>query len=150
MKLNVNGVEHELEVDSSKPLLWVLREDLGLTGPKFGCGVSACGACTVLLEGEQLRSCVLPVALAENKSVRTIEGLDDELGKSIQEAWIAESVPQCGYCQPGQITAAYALLSKTPSPTDGDIEESMLNICRCGTYPRIRRAIQKAAGGARG
>jgi len=145
ISITVNGKQHTLDVDSSKPLLWVLREDLGILSPKFGCGISACGACAVLVDGKATRSCVYPLSSVEGKTIRTLEGLDDDLGRSIKDAWIDEAVPQCGYCQPGQITTAYALLTKTEKPTDDDINKQMTNICRCGTYPRIRKAIHRAA-----
>jgi isoquinoline 1-oxidoreductase alpha subunit len=155
MRLNVNGHEREADVDPDTPLLWVLRETLGLTGTKFGCGMALCGACTVHLDGEAVRSCVTPVSRAEGKAVTTIEGLSADLSHPLQQAWIAEDVPQCGYCQSGQIMAAAVLLRENPRPTDEDIDDSMTgNICRCGTYQRIRRAIHRAAeamaaGGAR-
>jgi len=153
--LNVNGRQHELNVDPTTPLLWVIRESLGLTGTKFGCGMAQCGACTVHLNGEAVRSCVTPVSRAAGKQVVTIEGLSPEFARPLQQAWIAEDVPQCGYCQSGQIMAAAVLLREKPKPTDEDINDGMAgNICRCGTYQRIRRAIHlaaqlKAAGGAK-
>ena len=129
--------------------MWVIRETLGLTGTKFGCGMAQCGACTVHLEGEAVRSCVTPVSRAAGKEVTTIEGLGDELRRPLQQAWIDEDVPQCGYCQSGQIMAAAVLLRENPNPTDADIDDCMTgNICRCGTYLRIRRAIHRAAGTA--
>jgi aerobic-type carbon monoxide dehydrogenase small subunit (CoxS/CutS family) len=128
------------------PLLWVLRDTLGLTGTKFGCGMSLCGACTIHLNGQPVRSCVTPISNVAGKSVTTIEGLSEDRSTPIQQAWIAEDVPQCGYCQSGQIMTAAALLAKTPNPTDGDIDEAMRNnICRCGTYQSIRRAVHLAA-----
>jgi len=128
------------------PLLWYIRDELGLLGTKYGCGAALCGACTVHIDGEAVRSCVTPVADAEDRQVTTIEGLHDEGKHPLQVAWIKESVPQCGYCQPGQIMQAAALLSETPSPTDEDIDVAMSgNLCRCGTYPRIRKAIHRAA-----
>jgi isoquinoline 1-oxidoreductase alpha subunit len=133
MKLTVNGVEQEFEVDQDTPLLWVLRDTLGMTGTKFGCGIAACGACSVLVDGELQRSCTLPIAEVAGKAVSTIEGLS------------AEDVPQCGYCQSGQIMAATALLAKNPSPSDSEIDQAMTNICRCGSYSRIRKAIHRAA-----
>src|ERR1700704_5041253 len=146
ISFSVNRRHVNLEVDPSTPLLWVLRENLGLTGTKYGCGMAQCGACTVHLEGEAVRSCVTPVSRAAGKEVTTIEGLADEFRKPLQQAWIAEDVPQCGYCQSGQIMAAAVLLRENPRPTDGDIDDCMTgNICRCGTYLRIRRAIHKAA-----
>lgn len=148
IKLNVNGRIHDVEVDPSTPLLWVIREQLGLTGTKFGCGISQCGACTVHLNGTPIRSCVTPVQVAVDQLITTIEGVktyNDEL-HPVQQAWIDEQVPQCGYCQSGQIMSAIALLDSNPSPTDVDINNAMSgNICRCGTYPRIRRGIKRAA-----
>src|SRR5213080_3817234 len=144
----VNGKRQQVDVSSDTPLLWVLRDNLGLTGTKFGCGIAQCGACTVHLDGTAVRSCVLPVAAAAGKRVTTIEGLSSSRSHAVQRAWIAEDVPQCGYCQSGQIMAAAALLAKKPHPTDADIDETMTNICRCGTYQRIRAAIHRAAQGA--
>jgi aerobic-type carbon monoxide dehydrogenase small subunit (CoxS/CutS family) len=155
LKLQVNGRNHDLNVAPDTPLLWVVRETLGLTGTKFGCGMAQCGACTVHLDGEAVRSCVTPVARAAGKEVTTIEGLASELGQPLRQAWIAEDVPQCGYCQSGQIMAAAVLLRENPRPTDADVNDCMAgNICRCGTYQRIRRAIHlaadiKAKGGAK-
>jgi isoquinoline 1-oxidoreductase subunit alpha len=144
--LNVNRKKHEIDIDPTTPLLWVLRESLGLTGTKFGCGMAQCGACTVHLEGEAIRSCVTPVSRAAGKEITTIEGLSDDLGRALQQAWIAEDVPQCGYCQSGQIMAAAVLLREKANPSDEDINVGMGgNICRCGTYGRIRRAIHLAA-----
>jgi isoquinoline 1-oxidoreductase alpha subunit len=146
INLTVNGKERSVEVDPSTPLLWVLRETLALTGTKFGCGMAQCGACTVHLEGEAVRACVTPVSRAAGKQVVTIEGLGAELFRPLQQAWIAQDVPQCGYCQSGQIMAAAVLLREKATPTDTDINQAMAgNICRCGTYPRIRRAIHLAA-----
>ena len=130
---------------SRPPLLWILRDNLGLTGTKFGCGIAQCGACTVHLDGEPVRTCVLPVAAVGAKRVTTIEGLSPTTTHAVQKAWIAEDVPQCGYCQSGQVMAAAALLAKKPQPTDADIDAAMTNICRCGTYQRIRAAIHRAA-----
>ena len=146
MDLLVNGAKHALEVDPTTPLLWVLRDALSLTGTKFGCGVAACGACTVRVAGEAVRSCVTPVSVVAGKPVQTIEGLADG-GRlhRLQQAWIAEQVPQCGYCQSGMLMAAAALLDKKPKPTDADIDAAMTNLCRCGTYQRVRRAIHRAA-----
>src|SRR5215210_3023832 len=146
-QLNVNGQRREVTVDPSTPLLWVLREDLKLTGTKYGCGVSACGACTVHLGGVAARSCVIPVALVGERPVVTIEAVSrDPVGRAVQDAWVEGDVVQCGYCQSGQIMTAVALLKSTPRPTDTDIEQSMGgNICRCGTYVRIREAIKAAA-----
>jgi aerobic-type carbon monoxide dehydrogenase small subunit (CoxS/CutS family) len=155
VKLKVNGKERSVDVNPDTPLLWVLRETLALTGTKFGCGMAQCGACTVHLNGEAVRSCVTPVSRAAGKEVITIEGLSPDLSHPLQRAWIAEDVPQCGYCQSGQIMAAAVLLREKSNPTDTDIDNGMAgNICRCGTYQRIRRAIHlaaqlKAQGGAR-
>jgi isoquinoline 1-oxidoreductase subunit alpha len=144
--LKVNGQDRSVDVSPETPLLWILRETLGLTGTKFGCGMALCGACTVHLDGEAIRSCVTPVSRAAGKSVTTIEGLSDDLSHPLQQAWIAEDVPQCGYCQSGQIMAAAVLLNETEKPTDEDIDDCMSgNVCRCGTYQRIRKAIHLAA-----
>jgi len=144
--LTVNNKKHELEVDPTTPLLWVLREKLQLIGTKFGCGMALCGACTVHLDGEAIRSCVTPVSRAADKEVVSIEGLAPEYFRPLQQAWISEDVPQCGYCQSGQIMSAAVLLAENPKPTDTDIDEAMTgNICRCGTYSRIRQAIHRAA-----
>jgi len=146
LKLKVNRKDHAVDVSLDTPLLWVLRETLGLTGTKFGCGMALCGACTVHLDGEAVRSCVTPVSRAAGKEVTTIEGLSPNLGHPLQRAWIAEDVPQCGYCQSGQIMAAAVLLRQSSNPTDSEIDDAMSgNICRCGTYQRIRRAIHLAA-----
>lgn len=146
MQLSVNGTAHQVTVEPEKPLLWVLREDLQLTGTKFGCGLAQCGACTIHLDGEAVRSCVTPVARAVGKKVVTIEGLPAEHGSALQDAWIATQVPQCGYCQTGQIMAAAVLLANNPNPSDAEIDRVMSgNICRCGTYDRIRRAIHRTA-----
>jgi isoquinoline 1-oxidoreductase subunit alpha len=147
VKLIINGKTHDLDVEGDTPLLWVIRDEVGLTGTKFGCGVGACGACTVLLEGEPTRSCVLPLSVVAGKSITTIEGLSADKSHPVQKAWIAESVPQCGYCQSGMILAAAALLKRTTRPTDAEIDSAMTNICRCGTYARVRKAIHRAAGG---
>lgn len=146
-QLNVNGERREVNVDGSTPLLWILREDLNMTGTKYGCGVSACGACTVHVNGVATRSCMLPVALLGERPVVTIEAMDeDPVGRVVQDAWVERDVVQCGYCQSGQIMTAVALLKSKPRPTDTDIEQSMGgNICRCGTYVRIREAIKAAA-----
>jgi isoquinoline 1-oxidoreductase subunit alpha len=142
----VNGKHVEVDVAPSTPLLWVLRENLQLTGTKYGCGMALCGACTVHLDGQAVRSCVTPVSRAAGKRVATIEGLSTDLTHPLQRAWIEIDVPQCGYCQAGQIMSAAILLAENPAPTDTDIDEAMSgNICRCGTYPRIRRAIHRAA-----
>jgi isoquinoline 1-oxidoreductase subunit alpha len=146
-QLNVNGVMREVSVDPSTPLLWVLREDLKMTGTKFGCGVSACGACTVHVAGVATRSCVLPIALLGERPVVTIEAVaNDPVGRAVQDAWVERDVVQCGYCQSGQIMAAVALLKHTPKPTDANIDESLGgNVCRCATYVRIREAVKLAA-----
>jgi isoquinoline 1-oxidoreductase subunit alpha len=147
INLKVNGEQHSLDVEDEMPLLWVLRNEIGLTGTKYGCGIAQCGACTVLIDGHPVRSCMLAVSNAQGHAITTIEGLskDGNLNK-VQEAWIAEDVPQCGYCQSGQIMSATALLNHTPNPDDSDIDAAMAgNICRCGTYVRIRRAILRAA-----
>jgi isoquinoline 1-oxidoreductase alpha subunit len=148
-KFTVNGKTIDSAASPDTPLLWVLREDLGLTGTKFGCGIGQCGACTVHVDGDAAKSCQLPVAAVEGKSITTIEGLSDDSDHPLQIAWIEEQVPQCGYCQSGQIMAAAALLAGTPKPTDEQINDAMSgNICRCGTYQRIRKAVHRAAGGA--
>jgi len=147
MKLTVNGKTHDLDVEGDTPLLWVIRDEVGLTGTKFGCGVGACGACTVLLEGEPTRSCVLPLSAVAGRSITTIEGLSADKSHPVQKAWIAESVPQCGYCQSGMILTAAALLKRKTHPTDTEIDSAMTNICRCGTYDRVRKAIHRAARG---
>ena len=145
-RLNVNGAVREFEADPATPLLWVLREQLGLTGTKYGCGVAACGACTVHIDGVPTRSCVRPVStVSANEKVVTIEGLSPDASHPVQKAWVALDVPQCGYCQSGMIMAAVALLRDKPKPTDRDIDEAMTNICRCGTYARMRTAIHAAA-----
>ena len=146
INLNVNGQDRAVDVAGDTPLLWVLRETLGLTGTKFGCGMALCGACTVHLDGEAVRSCVTPVRRATGKKVVTIEGLSADLRHPLQVAWIEADVPQCGYCQSGQIMAAAVLLRETPRPTDADIDDAMCgNLCRCGTYARIRKAVHAAA-----
>ena len=147
IRLQVNGKEHRLEVDADTPLLWVLRDTLGLTGTKYGCGIALCGACTVQVNGEPVRSCVTPASAVAGKRITTIEGLSAHGEHPVQKAWIALNVPQSGYCQSGQIMAAAALLAKTPKPTDAEIDTAMSGqLCRCGTYPRIRAAIKRAAG----
>ncbi len=144
----VNGKDVSFSGEPDTPLLWALREELGLTGTKFGCGISACGACSVHVDGALVRSCVVPVSDVAGKSITTIEGLGSDTKLSaLQQAWIDHQVPQCGYCQSGQIMAASALLKSTPRPTDAQIDEAMTNICRCGTYLRIRAAIHAVAGG---
>jgi aerobic-type carbon monoxide dehydrogenase small subunit (CoxS/CutS family) len=145
VSLKVNGVERRVEVDPETPLLWVLRDTLGLTGTKFSCGIAACGACTVHVDGVAIRSCVTPVESAEGAEITTIEGLSPDGGHPVQKAWIAEQVPQCGYCQSGMIMAAAALLGETPQPSDAEIAATMTNVCRCGSYARVRRAIHRAA-----
>lgn len=150
LRLNVNGKVHELsDAEASTPLLWVLRDALGLTGTKFGCGVAICGACTVLLDGEPVRSCSMPASAASGRDIKTIEGLASENGEltPVQQAWVDLDVAQCGYCQTGQIMGATALLQSNPNPSDEEIDTAMAgNICRCGTYLRIRNAIKQAAG----
>jgi isoquinoline 1-oxidoreductase alpha subunit len=146
IKLTVNGQDRTVDVAEDTPLLWVLRETLGLTGTKYGCGMALCGACTVHLDGEAVRSCVTPVRRAVGKQIVTIEGLSTDVRHPLQVAWIEADVPQCGYCQSGQIMAAAVLLRETPRPTDADIDDAMCgNLCRCGTYVRIRKAIHAAA-----
>ena len=146
MKLKVNGKDHDVAAPEDMPLLWVLRDLLGLTGTKFGCGMAQCGACTVHLDGRAVRSCVLPVAAARGRAVTTIEGLSTGGLHAVQRAWIEEDVVQCGYCQPGQIMAAAGLLAERPDPSDADIDAALsANLCRCGTYQRIRAAVHRAA-----
>ena len=146
MELKINGKIHSVEVEDNMPLLWVLRDELDMTGTKYGCGVSSCGACTVHIDGVATRTCTLPVSAAAGKEIRTIEGVAEGGQLSaIQKAWIEHQVPQCGYCQSGMIMAAEALLNENPAPTDEDIDKAMTNICRCGTYQRIRAAIHTAA-----
>ena len=154
ISLNVNGVPRDVDADPATPLLWVLRDELGLTGTKYGCGVAACGACTVHMDGEPVRACSVPVSAASNAEVVTIEGLAASAGlpenalHAVQTAWISVQVPQCGYCQSGMIMAAAALLKKTPKPTDAEIDAAIGNLCRCGTYPRVRRAIRSLSDSA--
>jgi isoquinoline 1-oxidoreductase subunit alpha len=146
--LNINGKQQQVDVEPDTPLLWVLRDTLDLTGTKYGCGIAQCGACTVHLDGQAIRSCVTPVTAAAGKTIVTIEGLDAKAEHPLQKAWVAEQVPQCGYCQSGQIMAAAALLARNPNPSDTQIVDAMAgNICRCATYPRIKRAIKRAAQG---
>ena len=146
MQLLINGQRTHTDADPATPLLWVLRDQLNLTGTKFGCGIAACGACTVHVDGQAVRSCVTPVSEVQGKDIRTIESLGSaEQPHALQQAWIAEQVPQCGYCQSGMLMAAAALLARTPHPTDADIDAAMSNICRCGTYQRVRAAIHRAA-----
>jgi isoquinoline 1-oxidoreductase subunit alpha len=147
MKLRVNGVDHDVDADGEMPLLWVLRDLLGLTGTKYGCGEALCGACTIHLDGQPVRSCVTPLARAEGRALTTIEGLAPDGDHPLQRAWIELGVPQCGYCQAGQLMTAAALLERTPRPSDDEIDQSMAgNLCRCGTYARIRAGIKRAAG----
>jgi isoquinoline 1-oxidoreductase subunit alpha len=150
MTLRINGQDRQLDVPDDMPLLWVLRDIVGLTGTKFGCGVALCGACTVHLDGRPIRSCITPVASAAGKTVTTIEAIGETpSGKKIQQAWLAVEVVQCGYCQPGQIMSATALIESNPNPSDAEIDAAMSgNICRCGTYPRIRAAIKQASQSA--
>lgn len=146
MEIQVNGQVHEVDVEPEMPLLWVLRDILGLKGTKFSCGISLCGACTVHLDGEPVRSCTFPVSAVGAGRITTVEGLSDDASHPVQQAWVRHQVPQCGYCQSGQIMAAVALLEKNPQPSDADIDGAMTNICRCGTYKRIRDAIHDVAG----
>jgi isoquinoline 1-oxidoreductase alpha subunit len=147
IKVRINGVEQELDVDPDMPLLWALRDVLGLTGTKYGCGQALCGACTIHVDGGAVRACVTPVRRAEGRSVTTIEGLSADGSHPLQKAWVDLGVPQCGFCQVGQIMSAAALLASKPKPTDTEIDQSMAgNLCRCGTYTRIRAAVKKAAG----
>ena len=148
ISLTINGQTHNVDVEPDTPLLWVLRDTLGLAGTKYGCGVAQCGSCTVHIDGVVMRSCATPVSAAVGKKITTIEGLSASSSHPVQKAWAAVDVPQCGYCQSGQIMAAAALLKKKPRPTDKDIDEAMTNICRCGTYQRIREAVHQAAGNA--
>jgi isoquinoline 1-oxidoreductase alpha subunit len=148
--LSINGESHDVDMDPDTPLLWALRDGVLLTGTKYGCGIAQCGACIVLMDGEPVRSCVTPLSAVNGKPITTIEGLSKDRSHPVQQAWIDEQVPQCGYCQSGQILAVTALLRKTPRPTDDDIDAAMGNVlCRCGSYPRIRKAIKKAAQLAR-
>lgn len=145
-KLNINNKEYAVEAEPQTPLLWVIRDEVGLTGTKYGCGIAQCGACTIHLNGSPVRSCSLPVSAGANQSITTIEGLSDDNSHPVQKAWLEVQAPQCGYCQSGQIMSAVALLNDKPSPTDQDIDQAMSgNICRCGTYPRIRKAIHLAS-----
>ena len=147
-KLNINGKPYDVDLPGDTPLLWALRDQIGLTGTKFGCGMALCGACTVHIDGEPGRACVTPISSLAGKKITTIEGLEaDKVGRAVQAAWVDVGVPQCGYCQAGQVMAAAALLKKKPNPSDADIDDAMAgNICRCGTYARIRAAIKQAAG----
>jgi isoquinoline 1-oxidoreductase alpha subunit len=148
IRLDVNGTTHSLDVEGEMPLLWVLRDELKLAGTKYGCGIAQCGACTVLVDGQPVRSCVTPASSVAGKKIVTIEGLGPKGLNKVQKAWIENSVPQCGYCQSGMIMAVTALLKQKPKPTDADIDAAMTNICRCGTYQRVRAAIHAAAGNA--
>jgi len=152
--LQVNGVEYTLDIEPEMPLLWALRDELGLTGTKFGCGIASCGACTVQVDGNAVRSCVTPVAAVEGRQITTIEGLAQALGNTtpnapdltaVQQAWIDHQVPQCGYCQSGMIMAVSALLANNPNPSDAEIDAGITNVCRCGSYPRVRKAIRAIA-----
>lgn len=145
MILRINGKEHTVEAEPSMPLLWVLRDVLNMTGTKYGCGVAACGACTVHVDGVATRTCILPISAVEGKAIKTIESIGESELSAVQRAWIEHQVPQCGYCQSGMIMAVEALLNEIPQPTDKDINERIMNICRCGTYQRIRAAIKTAA-----
>ena len=147
LSLNINGKTQHLKVAPDTPLLWVLREQLGLTGTKFGCGAGLCGACTVHVDGEAMRSCVVPASALTGRRIVTIEALAPDSSHPLQRAWIAHQVPQCGYCQSGMLMAAAALLQKTPQPSDAQIDDAITNICRCGTYPRVRIAIHSASAG---
>ena len=142
--LKINGKKHLVDIESDTPLLWAIRDTVGLTGTKYGCGIEQCGACTVLIEKRPVRSCGITVGEVVGKNITTIEGLSSDSSHPVQKAWIAEQVPPCGYCQSGQILAAVSLLQRKPNPTDKDIDRSMLNLCRCGTYPRIKKAIRRA------
>ncbi len=145
ISITVNGKAYQLDIEPETPLLWVIRDEIGLTGTKFGCGIAMCGACTVHIAGEAVRSCGIQVGDVAGKSITTIEGLSSDSKHPVQAAWLAEDVPQCGYCQSGQIMAAVAFLKEHPQPSDADIDANLSNICRCGTYVRIRRAIHRAA-----
>ena len=144
-KLNVNGKTVDVKVDGDTPLLWALREQVGLTGTKYGCGIAQCGACTVHVNGQAVRSCAVTIGSLDGAEVTTIEGLSSDSRHPVQQAWLAEQVPQCGYCQSGQIMATVAYLKSNPSPSDADIDANLTNICRCGTYERLRRAVHRAA-----
>ncbi|MGC5749924.1 (2Fe-2S)-binding protein [Gluconobacter sp. NFX36] len=149
MELNINGIQHHVDVEPDTPLLWVLRDDLAMTGTKYGCGLAQCGACTVLVDGQAVRSCVTPVEKVAGASITTIEAIEqDDLGKRVVAAWVKHQVPQCGYCQSGQVMAATSLLRQIPHPTDADIDAAMVNLCRCGTYNAIRAAIHDLASGS--
>jgi aerobic-type carbon monoxide dehydrogenase small subunit (CoxS/CutS family) len=143
--LTVNGTQHQVDLEPDTPLLWALRDAIGLTGTKFGCGIAQCGACTVHIGGQAMRSCSVPIGAVSGANITTIEGLSPDGKHPVQQAWVAEDVPQCGYCQSGQIMATAAFLKQNPNPTDADIDANITNICRCGTYERLRRAIHRAA-----
>jgi isoquinoline 1-oxidoreductase subunit alpha len=145
IKLNINGQDHNIDVEPNTPLLWAIRENVGLTGTKYGCGIAQCGACTVHINGEAMRSCSVPIGTIDGAAVTTIEGLSTDSSHPVQRAWLEHDVPQCGYCQSGQIMAVAALLETKPKPSDAEINESITNICRCGTYERIRMAVHRAA-----
>ena len=146
MELKINGQRINVSVEDDTPLLWALREGAGMTGTKYGCGVAQCGACTVWIDGQPIRSCVTPASVVQGRDITTIEAIErDPVGRKVVQAWVAHQVPQCGYCQSGMLMAAAALLDKTPKPTDADIDAAMTNLCRCGTYQRVRRAIHRAA-----
>lgn len=145
-KITINGVARSVDVEADTPLLWVIRDSLGLTGTKYGCGAGLCGACSVQIDGQVTRSCILPISAVGKSKITTIEALSPDRTHRLQQAWIAEQVPQCGYCQSGMLMAADALLKTTPHPTDEQIDTAMTNLCRCGTYNRVRRAIKRAAG----
>jgi aerobic-type carbon monoxide dehydrogenase small subunit (CoxS/CutS family) len=145
VNIKVNGVPHQVDVEADTPLLWVLREEVGLTGTKFGCGIAQCGACTVHVNGQAMRSCSVPISSVDGAEITTIEGLSADSKHPVQQAWLTEQVPQCGYCQSGQIMATIAYLKSNPNPTDADIDANLTNICRCGTYERLRRAVHRAA-----
>jgi aerobic-type carbon monoxide dehydrogenase small subunit (CoxS/CutS family) len=144
IELKINGKTHLVDIESETPLLWAIRDTVGLTGTKYGCGIEQCGACTVLIDKRPVRSCGITLGEVGDKNITTIEGLSSDSSHPVQKAWITEQVPQCGYCQSGQILAAVSLLQRKPNPTDKDIDRSMLNLCRCGTYPRIKKAIRRA------
>ena len=145
VQLKINGKSHKVYIEPDTPLLWAIRDTVGLTGTKYGCGIQQCGACTVLIKGRPVRSCGVTIEEVSGQEITTIEGISDDNSHPVQKAWIAEEVPQCGYCQSGQIMAAISLLKRKSKPTDKDIDRGMLNLCRCGTYPRVRKAIHRAA-----
>ena len=145
LEIKINGNTHKIDIEPDTPLLWAIRDTIGLTGTKYGCGIQQCGACTVLIKGRPVRSCSITIEEVSGQDITTIEGLSHDNTHPVQKAWIAEEVPQCGYCQSGQIMAAVSLLERKPNPTDKDIDRGMLNLCRCGTYPRIRKAIHSAS-----